>query len=1046
MKKRMFSTVMAIIMIFSLCLERVTTVSAAAPADAKKITVSYDIVNQTGFDILSIKLSPAGQEAWTKVPLDKAIKNGKTVKIPLTYSSNKTICDLSIRTTESQYDMPFFDLDFSEITAAGGGILYLRPYQGLVFNKTAAKSGGLPVGKDTITTTFNIKNELDGEIIGLQLSLREENKWSQNLIKAPIGVGAKTALTVIHSKKAPKWDLQLFFSDGSVTIDIDLTGITAKSGDIILRDNKAFVFSKGTVNGGIAPGSDTTTVHFKVKNDTKAEFMTFKLSPPNQNEWGPNLLAAPLAPGATVTIPITYSFEKSLWDIQCLSSEMMSDVGLSKADFSSITPESGGNMSLQRPSAYVGTVVISNNRVKTPYPKQSGDSIMFFDTDSDSKISAYEAREQILAVLAAEPNRTTGFSMTLSDKITTISRNAFENMPITKLTLPSSVKVIEDEAFANAYSLKSITFAEGLETTGYGAFLKTGISSVTLPQSLKTLGDNTFGNCENLSSITLKEGLVSIGVGAFTQTPIKGIILPESLVTIGRGAFTSCRKLKSISIPAGVKKIEDSTFNNCVSLTDVKMLGITSIENQAFLKCTGLKQLQLPATLKSVGPAPIEFCTNMVAFSVDPANPNFTTQDGILYSKDLTEIYAYPNARADKTLVLPSTVKTIKAGAFANTDIKAITLSTDLKTIEERAFNVCKGLKGIQFSEGLEKIGTLAFQNCTNLSGDIVLPKSMKEYGLYAFSATSLKNVTFNSSIDIYSNMFMACDKLETVKINTEISKIWEQAFFGCSRLKNINLPKTLKTIDSGAFAGCKSMAAITLPEGLLKLGKPIIEIGKETAASEANVGVFDGCTSLKTIVIPNSVTYIEAASFANCTSMKSAKLPLNAKYKTIEPTTFQYSGLEDIFIPKNVITIGDSAFFSSKLKKMTIEPNGVKYIKPSAFAYTKLEEVVIPVGVIEIEFWAFMNINPLKTVTLSSTIKILQGAVFVGCPSLITVNLNSLDDIQIYSPNFDGKTFANKGSFHLPKNFYGDNKIRKTPWFNNTYYINDLPALPKGK
>jgi len=866
------------------------------------------------------------------------------------------------------------------------------------------------------------------------------------LIKAPIGVGAKTALTVIHSKKAPKWDLQLFFSDGSVTIDIDLTGITAKSGDIILRDNKAFVFSKGTVNGGIAPGSDTTTVHFKVKNDTKAEFMTFKLSPPNQNEWGPNLLAAPLAPGATVTIPITYSFEKSLWDIQCLSSEMMSDVGLSKADFSSITPESGGNMSLQRPSAYVGTVVISNNRVKTPYPKQSGDSIMFFDTDSDSKISAYEAREQILAVLAAEPNRTTGFSMTLSDKITTISRNAFENMPITKLTLPSSVKVIEDEAFANAYSLKSITFAEGLETTGYGAFLKTGISSVTLPQSLKTLGDNTFGNCENLSSITLKEGLVSIGAGAFTQTPIKGIILPESLVTIGRGAFTSCRKLKSISIPAGVKKIEDSTFNNCVSLTDVKMLGITSIENQAFLKCTGLKQLQLPATLKSVGPAPIEFCTNMVAFSVDPANPNFTIQDGILYSKDLTEIYAYPNARADKTLVLPSTVKTIKAGAFANTDIKAITLSTDLKTIEERAFNVCKGLKGIQFSEGLEKIGTLAFQNCTNLSGDIVLPKSMKEYGLYAFSATSLKNVTFNSSIDIYSNMFMACDKLETVKINTEISKIWEQAFFGCSRLKNINLPKTLKTIDSGAFAGCKSMAAITLPEGLLKLGKPIIEIGKETAASEANVGVFDGCTSLKTIVIPNSVTYIEAASFANCTSMKSAKLPLNAKYKTIEPTTFQYSGLEDIFIPKNVITIGDSAFFSSKLKKMTIEPNGVKYIKPSAFAYTKLEEVVIPVGVIEIEFWAFMNINPLKTVTLSSTIKILQGAVFVGCPSLITVNLNSLDDIQIYSPNFDGKTFANKGSFHLPKNFYGDNKIRKTPWFNNTYYINDLPALPKGK
>ncbi|HEY5587259.1 MAG TPA: leucine-rich repeat domain-containing protein [Ruminiclostridium sp.] len=930
MKRRIFSAVFAIIMAFSLCIGSVVPATAAGTAKPT-ITAVFEITNDLAEEMTSLKLSEEGIETWGKELLSKPLKSGGTVKIPITYTTDKLKWDIMAITENGELVFP--SLDFKGITAAAGGSIHLRysimkDTYGLVYNNAGAPTASQVAGKSTITVTFNVKNE------------------------------------------------------------------------------------------------------------TLGEFESLQLSPIDKAAWGANLLKGPLAGGATVKIPITFTTDTPIWDLR------VTDAGgefvCQDLDFSQLTPATGGNIALRYSMAYGNSATVSSNVVKTPYPKQSGNVITFFDTDSDGVLSAYETKEQ---VAAANPNSEIGYEVTISEKIHTIGRNAFERRAVKKLTIPATVRTIEDEAFMNADLLKDVTFAEGgLVTIGQRAFLKTGLQSVTLPKSVRTLSNGAFGNCDQLSSITLQEGLTTIGYGAFTETLITGIKLPNTLTSIGYGAFTKCKNLTSINIPASVKIIEDLAFNGCTALVEVNLLAVTRIGKQAFLLCTSLQKIQLPATLTQIGSLAFDSCEKLVEINVDPSSTSFTSQEGILYSKDFSEIYDYPNARAEKTLVLPATVNSIKAGAFARTCITAVTLPAGLKTIEMSAFEECTALKGIQLPNGITKLGQSAFDQCTSLTGDLTIPKSIKTMENQVFRMTALKNVTIDCSANLSEWLFIECKSLETVKINGQLAKIGDSAFFSCTKLTKINLPKTLKVIDSLAFSDCTSLPEISLPSGLLQLGKKSYIVGDK--------GVFNNCTSLKSIAIPNSVIYMEESAFAGCSSLKSATISRNPKYNLIEAEVFQgCTSLESIIIPKNVITIGVGAFSTSGLTKLTIEPNGCKFIGPSAFQFTKLKEVILPVGVEKIEYYAFNDINALKTITLSSTVKDIVPFVFYKLPSLTRVNLISTKGIDLASFNFEDKAFIDKGAVHVPKNFADaylapDGKL----YLHSRKLIKDLPVLPKGK
>ena len=123
----------------------------------------------------------------------------------------------------------------------------------------------------------------------------------------------------------------------------------------------------------------------------------------------------------------------------------------------------------------------------------------------------------------------------------------------------------------------------------------------------------------------------------------------------------------------------------------------------------------------------------------------------------------------------------------------------------------------------------------------------------------------------------------------------------------------------------------------------------------------FQGCTSLTTVVIPDSVTTIGIAAFDGCISLTT------------------------IAIPDSVTTIGEDAFYGCTLLTTIVIPDSVTEIRQGAFAdCTSLTTVVIPDSVTAIREYAFADCTSLTTVAIPDSVTAIGGYAFTGCTSLV--------------------------------------------------------------
>ncbi|MBR1763379.1 MAG: leucine-rich repeat domain-containing protein [Eubacterium sp.] len=228
-----------------------------------------------------------------------------------------------------------------------------------------------------------------------------------------------------------------------------------------------------------------------------------------------------------------------------------------------------------------------------------------------------------------------------------------ENDNIESVTIPATVKTINNYAFNLCFGLSSVTFAGGSEliTIGEAAFGSTAISSITLPSKLQYIATNAFEYCENLTSITI----------------------PNSVKTIFSGAFANCTKLSTVTIGSKVSDIKSGAFAGCPALSSISV----NSANETYSSASGVLYNKNKTTL--------------LLYPQGKSNTGFELRDETATIAD----YAFEGNTALQQLLINS--------------------SSSLVSIGVGAFRGCSSLKSIMdIPDSLTSIGDEAFKGVAN--------------------------------------------------------------------------------------------------------------------------------------------------------------------------------------------------------------------------------------------------------------------------------------------------------------------------------------------
>ncbi len=152
------------------------------------------------------------------------------------------------------------------------------------------------------------------------------------------------------------------------------------------------------------------------------------------------------------------------------------------------------------------------------------------------------------------------WSVTLKDEV---------RETITSVDIPATYKgkeVYEIYGFENATNLESVTIPDTVKYIEDGAFSEcTKLKSIVIPKSVKGIGGGAFQNCTSLESVTFEKGSNLNYIDrshSFANTKISSIELPEGLEFIGADTFSGCKYLKTISIPNSLYDIGSDIFKD----------------------------------------------------------------------------------------------------------------------------------------------------------------------------------------------------------------------------------------------------------------------------------------------------------------------------------------------------------------------------------------------------------------------------------------------------------------------------------------------------
>ena len=398
--------------------------------------------------------------------------------------------------------------------------------------------------------------------------------------------------------------------------------------------------------------------------------------------------------------------------------------------------------------------------------------------------------------------------------------------------------------FADIKTLKRVVLPEGLPRVGKYLCFNSSVVSITVPQTVESVGEKAFSGCTKLVYHNIP-AIKEIGEYAFKDAAVTTLDLSRT-EKIGFCAFYGSN-ITAADL-SNVDSIPDKAFVQCRALSDLKLSDkLYYVGGNAFGGCNSLGSIVLPESLEYIGvyafvgsglknieshlPATCEIEKD--AFAGTPWYETNAKENEILYLGNAAiKYYCQNNPVVAEKWVLREGTENIAnemvtdryRDYFAN--LKTIVLPSTIKRIGEGFCPVY--VEKCDLPDGIEIIGSDAFYS-TKLKS-VTVPASVRQMGHRVFADnSSLISVVYDASGEWeqeytyakITGVFESCTGLEKVTIGKDVKFLPESMFAGCSAIVKLNFEQksSLKRINDYAFSGCTALKSISLPNTLSYIG-----------------------------------------------------------------------------------------------------------------------------------------------------------------------------------------------------------------------------------
>lgn len=504
------------------------------------------------------------------------------------------------------------------------------------------------------------------------------------------------------------------------------------------------------------------------------------------------------------------------------------------------------------------------------------------------------------------------------------------------------------------------------------------ILSVEIGDGITTIASCAFYNCRNITSVVIPEGVTTIGDSAFSACDnLKEIYIPSTVTRIGTRTF---------SLNIGLEKITVSENNpvfhsdgNCIIETATKTLlsgcntsviptdgSVTAIGDWAFSGCKKLSSIVIPDCITSIGENPFVFCDNLST---------------VIFGEGTTTYY--------------------------NRDLNCF-----ISTNESKLIAICKN--GVIPTNGsVTSIGERALSYVPELPS-INIPSAVTQIDAGAFSGSSFEKVFFLSSdvaIDdgadipastvIYGDAGSTAESYAQAHGNTFAKVLYSGSIYTMEwRIYDDRVMLLSGTGSTGKYNNSKrpwaeyedSFSDVVVGEGITELGDKTFNAYKKV---------------LKSITLPNTLEYIGASVFSDCTALTEIKLPNNSLTGIGNSAFGGCTGIKHFHIPATVkFTHRDDSEYDKRnrisnsfsaclgIETITVDWMSTYYRCEDGILYTLDKSAII-----------FVYALDSTTLTIPKTVISIQSSALDTCTELERFEC---EEGSVYYTAADGVLYAN--------------------------------------